>query len=123
MRTLLKITPLVLALLSASSCQRTPEPGPPNMIPTILGALQTPDASARDTALGAACREAADQGAGPAVLMGVPRIEDNQLRDEIAEECALTLGEAGQTDAAVDVAKQISNEVKRDELVARLKGE
>src|SRR5579863_2277261 len=77
------------------------DPGPPNMMHQILGALQIRDGKERDTALATACRESADQGSAPAVLMGIPKIEDVTLRDQVAEECADTLEESGETQAAI----------------------
>ncbi len=52
--------------------------------------------------------------------MGLPRIENTGLRDEVAEDCAMILDAAGQTEAAVDVAKVILSETKRDALLAKL---
>jgi hypothetical protein len=120
MRQILKLTSIFLLLFSAGGCQGEKEPGPPNMMPNILGALQIRDARERDAALATACRESADQGSGPAVLMGIPRIEDTSLRDETAEECAITLGDVGQTEAALEVAKLIGIQVKRDDVLAKL---
>jgi hypothetical protein len=120
MRPVLKATFVLLLLFSAGACQPAKEPGPPNMMPKILGALQIRDGKERDAALATACRESADQGSGPAVLMGIPRIEDSNLRDEIAERCAVTLLDAGQMEAAVDVANLISNPAKRDDLLTML---
>ncbi len=109
----------MLVLLIFSGCQQA-DPGPPNMMHEILGALQIRDGKERDTALATACRESADQGVAPAVLMGIPHIEDWSLRDQVAEECAGALDETGQTDAAVDVAKLISSEPRRDQVLAKL---
>ncbi len=123
MRSILTIAPFVVVVLSIGGCQGPKESGPPNMMREVLGALQISDARERDAALATACRESAGQGSGPTVLMGIPRIEDSSLRDEIAEECAITLGDIGQTEAAVEVAKLISNESKRDEVLAKLPAE
>ena len=120
MRTLVKSTAIFLLLFSAGGCHDAKEPGPPNMLPQLMGALQIRDARERDAALATACREAADQGSGPAVVMGVSRIEESALRDEVAENCALKLGDFGQTEAAVEVARQISDQPKRDEILATL---
>lgn len=90
------------------------------MLHEILGALQIRDAKARDAALATACRESADQGSAPTVLLGIPKIEDVTLRDQVAEECAVTLDESGQTEAAVDAAKLISSEPRRNQLLAKL---
>ena len=118
MRSVLKLSLMIVLLVVLSGCQPA-DPGPPNMMPEILGALQIPDGKERDAALAKACREAADQGSAPAVLMGIPRIENASLRDEVAEECAITLDDGGQTEAAVDVAKLISTASKRDSLLTK----
>jgi hypothetical protein len=123
MHSLLKVTFLFLLLAAVGGCREASDAGPPNMLPSILGALQIRDASERDAALAAACREAAEQGSGPSVLMGIPRIEESGLHDAVAQECATTLGDLGQTDAAVEVARLISDQPKRDELLARLGAE
>jgi|SRR5579872_5308996 len=119
MRSVLKLAATILVLLVSCGCRKA-DPGPPNTMRQVLGALQIRDARERDTALAAACRESADQLSAPAVLMGIPRIEDSSLRDEVAEDCAVILGDAGQTEAAIEVAKLISSESKRDDLLARL---
>jgi hypothetical protein len=112
---------LIAVLVMSAGCQPA-DPGPPNMMPEVLGALQIREGKARDAALATACRESADQGSAPAVLMGIPRIEDASLRDAVAEDCAITLDDAGQAEAAANVANLISSESKRDALLARLKG-
>ena len=119
MRSVLKFAPIIVVLVLSVGCQPA-DPGPPNMMPEILGALQIRDDKERDAALATACRESADQGSAPAVLMGIPRIENASLRDEVAEDCAVILGDGGQTEAAVDVAKLISSESKRNPLLAKL---
>ncbi|HEY3966758.1 MAG TPA: hypothetical protein VGM05_19505 [Planctomycetaceae bacterium] len=119
MRSELKFAVFVVVLFLCGGCEQK-DPGPPNMMPQILGALQIRDARERDAALAAACRESADQGSAPAVLMGIQRIEDVDLRDEVAADCAISLGDSGQIEAAVEVAKLISSESKRDELLAKL---
>ena len=110
----------VLALLAAGGCSKEKDFGPPNVMPNILGALRIPDARERDAALAAAGRESAEQGSGPAVLMAVPRIEDAGLRDSVAEECALALADAGQAEAAIEVARLITVQKKRDDLLTKL---
>ncbi|HEY2252882.1 MAG TPA: hypothetical protein VGH74_17545 [Planctomycetaceae bacterium] len=120
MRWLSKLVAAVLALLIFCGCQQA-DPSPPNMLHEILGALQIRDGKERDAALATACRESADQGSAPTVLMGIPKIEDVTLRDQVAEECAVSLDESGQAEAAVDVAKLISDESRRDRLLAKLR--
>ena len=120
MTSILKFLPFSLLLFLAGGCGPSPESGPPNVMHHVLGALQMQDARERDTALASACREAAEQGSGPVVMMGVPRIDDAALREQVAEECALALGEAGETEAAADIAKLIASEKKRDEVLAKV---
>ena len=119
MRSVLKLALMIVLLIASGGCQPA-DPGPPNMMPEILGALQIRDGNERDAALATACRESADQGSAPAVLMGIPRIENDSLRDEVAEECAVTLDDGGQTEAAASVAKLISSQSKRAALLAKL---
>src|SRR5690242_14478568 len=78
MRSVLKLAPMIVVLVLSGGCQPA-DPGPPNMMPEILGALTIPDGKERDAALATACRESADQGSAPAVLMGIPRIENASL--------------------------------------------
>jgi hypothetical protein len=120
MTSILKLFPFFVLLFLAGGCNPPPESGPPNMMHHVLGALQMQDARERDTALASACREAAEQGSGPVVMMGVPRVHDATLREQVAEECALALGEAGEAEAAADVAKLIASEKKRHEVLAKV---
>ncbi|MBS0262909.1 MAG: hypothetical protein JSS02_13225 [Planctomycetes bacterium] len=112
-------TLLALLLVLLAGCER-PEAGPPNMMPEILGALQITDSQERDTALAQACRHAAEQGSAPAVMMGLPRIDNVTLRDTVAADCAEVLNEAGQSAAAEDVARLISDETKRNAALAEV---
>ncbi len=121
MNSVIKCVLSFLGLFFCIGCQKA-DPGPPNMMREVVGALQIRDAKERDTALATACRESADEGSAPAVLMGLPHIEDVNLRDDVAEECAGTLEEAGHNEAAVDVAKLISSEARRTKVLASLKG-
>ena len=127
MRSVMKFARIQLAFLICicagclcGGCHEA-DPGPPNMMREVLGALQIRDGKERDAALATACRESADQGSAPAVLMGIPRIEEGELRDKVAEDCAVILQDSGQPEAATDVAKLITIEAKRNELLAKLK--
>lgn len=120
MRPILTRAPLLLLFVVVVGCGPRTDPGPPNMMPNVLGALQIADVRERNAALATACRESAENGSGPAVLMGIPRIEDGDLRDALAEECARALSEGGQAEAALEVAKLISAQGRRDELLAEL---
>jgi len=92
------------------------------MMGQVLGALQIPDAKQRDTALAEVCRDSANLGSAPTILMALPKIEDVSLRDQVAEECATILENAGHSDAATEVANLISDETKRNEALAKLNG-
>ena len=116
-------TSLLVLFLAAGGCRPAVESGPPNMMPHLLGALQIQDVKERDVALKMACREAAEEGSGPTVLMGIPHIEDSALRDQVAEECAIALGDTGESEAALEVARLIADESKRNQLLARLGAE
>jgi hypothetical protein len=119
MHSVLRILALFWVLTISGGCHK-PDPAPPNTMRNILGALRISDPTERDSALATACRESADQGVAPSVLMGLPRIENVELRDEVAEYCASSLDDAGQGDAAEEVAKLISDESKRKALLAKL---
>jgi hypothetical protein len=113
---------VILAAAFIAGCGSAADSGPPNMMNQVLGALQIPDAKERDTALAEVCRDSASQGSAPTVLMALPKIEDVALRDLVAEECAGILGGSGHADAAAEIANLITNEARRDEVLARLDG-
>ena len=77
---------LALTFLLPIGCQRT-EPEVQSMMHQVLGALQIPNKSERDSALVAACRESATAGDIESVLLGLPTISDAKQRDIVAEEC------------------------------------
>ena len=79
---------LLMALTSLLSigCQKA-EPEVQSLMHQILGALQIPNKSERDSALAAACRECATAGDIESVLLGLPKISDTKQRDIVAEEC------------------------------------
>lgn len=79
---------LLLALTSLLSigCQKA-EPEVQSLMHQVLGALQIPNKSERDSALVAACRECATAGDIESVLLGLPKISDTKQRDVVAEEC------------------------------------
>lgn len=74
----------------------------------------------RDQKLAEVCREAADEKAWPAVLMGAQKIEEPSLRDDVAEDCARKLLDLGQKDGASEVAKLIADQTRQDELLEEL---
>ncbi len=77
MSSVVKLVTLMFVLFTCGACHKA-DPGPPNMMPQILGALQIRDARERDAALATACRDSAEEGSVPAVLMGIPKIEERR---------------------------------------------
>jgi hypothetical protein len=111
---------LVLIPLASLGCQPA-NPVPSNEgMPEVLGALQVHGVKQRDDALATSCRSAADRGGGPAVLTGLPRIDNQTLRDEVAADCALKLHGRNEREAAAEVARLITNPAARDELLSKL---
>ncbi len=77
---------LALTLLLQIGCQKA-EPEVQSLMHQVLGALQIPSKTERDSALAAACRECANAGDIESVLLGLPKISDAKQRDIVAEEC------------------------------------
>ena len=122
MWTIQKFILLAIVFAISMGCEKA-DPGPPNTMRAVLGALQIRDVEERDRALATACRESADHGAVPSVLMGLQRIESPALKDDVAEYCAIALNEHGESDGAEDVAKLISDESKRKKVLSKLSAE
>jgi hypothetical protein len=85
MRTEFRRLLLALAFLLSIGCQKT-EPEVQSQMHQVLGALQIPNKTQRDSALAAACRECATAGDIESVLLGLPKISDTKQRDIVAEE-------------------------------------
>ena len=77
---------LALTLLLPIGCQKV-EPEIQSQMHQVLGALQIPNKTERDSALAAACRECATAGDIESVLLGLPKVSDTKQRDVVAEEC------------------------------------
>lgn len=90
------------------------------MMDQVLGALQVQGAAKRDAALAEACRQSADAGDGFAVMQGLPLIQQESLRNQVAVECAEALSGCGKQNEAIDAANLITKEEQREELVNRL---
>lgn len=86
----------------------------------VLGALQVHGVKQRDEALAGSCRNAADRGFPEAVLLGIPRIENKTLRDEVAADCAQKLHDRQQAEAAGQVAALIANPAARERVRLQL---
>ncbi len=115
MRSLFRLVLLVAVLVVSGGCKRS-EPVAPSLMHQVLGALQIPNDAERDSALAAACRECAALGDEESVLLGIPRIEDGKLRDDVAEECVAMLLSADKKEAAQKVVEVITDPAKRDAL-------
>jgi hypothetical protein len=86
----------------------------------VDAAIQINNPTDRDTALGTACRSAAEAGADDAVLKGVNKIGNPSTRDEVEEDCAIKLRDAGKRAAAGNVARLIGNPSDRDNVLKKL---
>lgn len=119
MRALSKLVPFSTVLIVLGGCQRN-EPVAPSMMHQVLGALQIPDEAERNTELASACLQCAIVGDAESVLLGIPRIEDEKRRDEVAEECVTMLVSSGKKETAMKVIQLISDPGKRNSLTGTL---
>ena len=122
MGSLFRLIPFVMVLFGSGGCQRS-EPEAPSMMHQVLGALQIPDKLERDSELASACLQCAIVGDAESVLLGIPRIEDETLRDDVAEDCVPMLVSAAKKEAAKKVVELITDPAKRDELAGTLTAE
>ena len=110
---------LALTLLPQIGCQKA-EPEVQSLMHQVLGALQIPNKSERDSALAAACRECATAGDIESVLLGLPKISDTKQRDEVAEKCFEMLAATNKMEAAGRIVELITDPAKRTRLSAVL---
>ncbi|WP_373651840.1 hypothetical protein [Schlesneria sp. DSM 10557] len=103
-----------------AGCGTSPPSDRSNMMDQVLGALQVQGAAKRDAALAESCRQSADAGDGFAVMQGLPLIQQESLRNQVAVECAEALSGCGKQNEAIDAANLITKEEQREELVNRL---
>lgn len=119
MRHLFMLISLFLVSFAAFGCQRT-DPAPQSQMHQVLGALQIPGRAERDAALAAACRECAAIADAQSVLLGIPRIEDKKLRDEVVKDCVATFVAADNSDVARELAELITDPALRVEVLSSL---
>jgi hypothetical protein len=119
MRTEFRQLLLALTFLLSIGCQKT-EPEVQSQMHQVLGALQIPNKTERDSALAAACRKSATAGDIESVLLGLPKISDTKQRDVVAEECFEILAKADNKLAAARIAELITDPTKRTQLSAVL---
>lgn len=119
MRTLSGLIPLIVALTVSSGCQQS-EPVTPSMMHQVLSALQSPNQEDRDAALADACMESAMAGDTESILLGVSRIEDIKLHDQVAQDCFSLLVDINKIVDAKRVAALIKDPAKQKELSATL---
>ena len=122
MGSLFRLIPFVVVLVVSGGCQRN-EPVAPSMMHLVLGALQIPDKVERESELASACLQCAIVGDAESVLLGIPRIEDENLRDDVAKECVQMLVSSDKKEAARKVVELITDPAKRDELSGTLTAE
>lgn len=112
---LFRLISCVVLVVVSGGCQRS-EPVAPSMMHQVLGALQIPDEAERDSELASACLQCAIVGDGESVLLGIPSIQDEKLRNNVAGECVAMLVSADRKEAAMKVVTLITDPAKRDEL-------
>jgi len=122
MRTPFRLISLALACSLSIGCQKN-EPESQSMMHQVLSAMQIPDQADRDSALASACRECALAGDVESVLLGIPRIEDEQLRDEVAHGCVEGLVSADKRESVKNVVELIIDPAIRDEVSRILNAE
>lgn len=94
MRHMVKIASSVAVPLLLFGCGRN-EPEPVSMMHQVLGALQIPGKTDRDAALASACRDSAAAGDLESVVLGLPKIADKKLHDEVVRDCVQKFVDAG----------------------------
>lgn len=119
MRHLFMLVPPALICVVAVGCQRS-DPVAQSMMHQVLGALQIPDRTERDSALATACRECAAGADAESVLLGIPRIEDQKLRDEVVKDCVATFVAANRTEVARKLVEVITDRTLRDAVLSTL---
>jgi hypothetical protein len=110
---------LALTFLLPIGCQRA-EPEVQSMMHQILGALQIPNETERDSALAAACRECANAGDIESMLLGLPRISDVKQRDVVAEECFQAFVTSERKTSAEKICDVITDPAIRSRLMTLL---
>jgi hypothetical protein len=110
---------LALMLLLLIGCQKA-EPEVQSLMHQVLGALQIPNKSERDSALAAACRECATAGDIESVLLGLPKISDMKQRDVVAEECFQAFVTSEDKTSAEKICELITDPTVRSRLMTLL---
>ncbi len=108
---------LALTFLLSIGCQKA-EPEIQSQMHQVLGALQIPNKTERDSALAAACRECATAGDIESVLLGLPKISDTKRRDIVAEECFNALVTADRKTGGERICELITDPAVRSRLMA-----
>jgi hypothetical protein len=107
---------LALTFLLSIGCQKA-EPEVQSLMHQVLGALQIPNKTERDSALAAACRECATAGDIESVLLGLPKISDTEQRDVAAEECFNAFVTADRKTGAEKICELITDPAVRSRLM------
>lgn len=107
---------LALTFLLSIGCQKA-EPEIQSQMHQVLGALQIPNKTERDSALEAACRGCAAAGDIESVLLGLPKISDAKQRDIVAEECFNAFVTADRKTGAEKICELITDPAVRSRLM------
>ncbi|MBL8818456.1 MAG: hypothetical protein JNL58_20685 [Planctomyces sp.] len=108
---------LALTFLLSIGCQKA-EPEIQSQMHQVLGALQVPNQTERDSALAAACRECATAGDIESVLLGLQKISDAKQRDVVAEECFQAFVTTDRKTAAERIFDLVTDPAVRSRLMA-----
>lgn len=119
MRYLVSLVSMVVVFAVAGGCQRS-EPISQSLMHQVLGALQIPDRTERDSALATACRECAAAADAESVFLGIPRIEEQKLRDEVVKDCVATFVAASRMEVARRLVDLITDRTLRDSVRSTL---
>ncbi len=110
---------LALTFLLSIGCQKA-EPEIQSQMHQVLGALQIPNKTERDSAMAAACRECATAGDIESVLLGLPKISDAKQRDVVAEECFRAFITSERKTGAEKICELITDPAVRSRLMTLL---
>ena len=83
-------------------------------------ALEIKDETARLNALIRVAEDSAEAGDGDVVLQAIAEIREGTARDNVSETCSEYLARSGNTSDATNVAKQISDETRRLNVLNRI---
>ena len=117
------VTSICLRLILVTGCQdpAAPVTAPPTEISGRLGAaLEMKKGTARHNTLVKLAQDAAEAGDGNVVFKAIEAVDAGTARDNTCAICSEALARKGKTSEATAVAKQISNEMARNNALSRI---